>query len=275
MRVVVSLLLHLMFAPLLLAVSPRIIYERVIPAVHDLGKTGDIAIADAIADTDKIDAFVDHFVDQTTHSGFHRVRDARRTTGSADLYLVVKTFTCESFDREGEGSTRDLEGNRVKRRQLWADAVCMVRIDVMGPDMKRKSTFYGRGEGTSPRVEQLTDDDREIALQQAARYTAVDAAERITPRRVREILPLDETAPAFDEGMALIDAGRLTEARREWEAELRREPQSAALRFNLAALCEALGDRTAARQHYNAAHQMAPKEHRYANAMKSFERRVP
>jgi tetratricopeptide (TPR) repeat protein len=272
MRAFVALLLHLATAPLLLAVVPRLTYERVVPAAHDLGR-GDIALVHAIGDTDKIEAFVEHFLYQTNHSGFHRVRDARNTTGAADRFLAVKSFSCRIFDREGEGSTRDLEGNRVKRKHFWADAVCSARIDVMGPDMKRLSTFYGRGEGTSPRNETLTADDRAIALQQAARYTAVDAAERITPRRVREFLPLDDTAPGFEEGMSLIEANRLAETRALWEAALRKDPRSAGLRFNLAAVCEALGDRVAARRHYAAATEMAPKEDRYASAMRAFERR--
>jgi len=76
------------------------------------------------------------------------------------------------------------------------DAVCMARIDVMAADMKRISTFYGRGEGTSTRVETISDEERDLAVNVAARYAAVDAAERITPRRVREVIPLDEPVPA-------------------------------------------------------------------------------
>jgi hypothetical protein len=133
-------------------------------------------------------------------------------------------------------------GNRVKRKQLWADAICGARMDVMSRDMKRVSSFFGRGEGTSPRVEEVTDDERAIALAQAARYTALDAAERITPRRVREHIALDETAPAFGDAIALIESGHFAEARSVWEAELRRNPRSASLHYNLAAVCEALGD---------------------------------
>jgi tetratricopeptide (TPR) repeat protein len=268
-----AVLLQILTAPLLFAVSPRIAFERVLPAAHDIGRNRDVAIVHAIGDSPKIEAFIDSFIEQANHSGFHRIRDARTATGPADVFLVIKTFTCESVTREGEGSTRDYEGNRVKRMLKWEDAICRARVDVMSQEMKWVSSFYGKGEGTSPRVEQITAEERQIALQQAARYAAVDTAERITPRRVKEMIPLDETAPAFDEGMSLIDSGRIPEARERWVAALRQQPRNAALHFNLAAVCEALGDRKAAQGHYTAARQLAPKEQRYASEMRLFERR--
>jgi hypothetical protein len=273
MRTTAAVLLHLLAAPLLLALPARVAFERVLPAQHDVGRNSDIAIVHAISDTPLIEEFLEEFVGRTNRSGFHQVRDARHATGPADVYLDVKTFSCQTFLRDGEASTRDYDGNRVKRKQAWVDAICTVRIDVMSRDMRRVSTFYGKGEGTSPRVGQVGDDERRVAERQATHYTAVDAAERITPRRVREMILLDETAPAFDDGMSLIDGGRLADARKRWEAALRQTPRSAPLHFNLAALCEALGDRKAAASHYQAARQLAPKETRYASEMKLFERR--
>lgn len=267
--------LHLLFAPLLFAVSPRIAFERVLPAPHDVGRNRDIAIVLANGQGPMLETFIEHFLDETNHSGFLEIRDARNATGPADVYLVIKTFQCDHATREGEGSARDYAGNRVKRTVKWEDAVCSVRIDVMSNEMKWKSSFYGKGEGTSPRVEQITDEERNVALLQAARYAGVDAAERITPRRVKEMIPLDETAPAFDEGMALIDSGRMAEARGRWEAALRQDPRNAALHFNLGAVCEALGDRKAAHGHYAAARAIAPKEPRYSTEMRLFEKRQP
>lgn len=268
-----AVLFAVLLAPVLLASSPRVAFDRVVPAAHDLGRARDLAVVHAVGDSEASDAFVVNFVDRVNHAGFLRARDARDSTGPADAYLAVQTFSCETFNREGEGSVRDADGNRVKRRQLWVDAVCTARVDVMGRDMKRLSTFFGRGEGTSPRAEELTDDERHIAVRQAARYAAIDAAERITPRRVREHIPLDERAPELEAGMALIESGRAAEARALWESELRRNPRSAALHFNLAAVCEALRDRKAAKSHYTAASQLAPKEERYASELRLFARR--
>jgi tetratricopeptide (TPR) repeat protein len=259
--------------PLVLALSPRITFDRILPPPHDLGKAEEIALVHAIGDTAAIDAFVDNFVDQVNHSGVLRMRDARRATGPADAYLAVKSFTCQTFPREGEGTAHDQDGNKIKRKQFWIDAICTARVEVMAADMKRVSAFASRGEGMSPRVETITDEEKDIAVSQAAHYAAVDAAAHITPRRVREVIPLDDTAPAFGEGMSLIDAGRLEDARARWEAALKTQPRNAALHFNLAAICEALGDRKAADGHYVAAHELAPKEERFAAGWRAFQRR--
>ena len=99
MRATVAALFHLLAAPLLFAVSPRISFERVLPAVHDLGRAREVAIVHAIGDTTAVETFVEIFVEQTNEAGFFRVRDARATTGPADAYLAVKSFTCETSDR--------------------------------------------------------------------------------------------------------------------------------------------------------------------------------
>jgi tetratricopeptide (TPR) repeat protein len=273
MRRVARLLSPLVLAPILYASSARVAFERVLPAVHDLGRARDLALVHTPGNSEATEAFVEHFIDQVNQAGVAQARDARESTGRADAYLSVQSFTCETFNREGEGSTRDLAGERVKRRTVWVDAVCTARVDVMNREMKRVSSFFGRGDGTSPRVEKLSDEETQAARRLAARYAAADAAERITPRRVREHIQLDESAPAFDEGFGFIESGRIAEARAMWEAELKRSPRSAALHFNVAAVCEALGDRKAARIHYTTATQLAPEEHRYANELRSFARR--
>jgi tetratricopeptide (TPR) repeat protein len=163
-------------------------------------------------------------------------------------------------------------------RQMFKRA-CKWRLIVenLGLDVavgRQRSSFYVKGDGTSPRVLELTDEERNVALEQAARYAAVDAAERITPRRVRESILLDDTAPAFDEGFARIDVGEYADARKIWERALAGTPRSPALHFNLAAVCEALGDRKEAELHYVAARQLAPAEGRYVSELRSFLRRT-
>jgi tetratricopeptide (TPR) repeat protein len=268
-----NVLLACVVATRVFAAPPHVSFDRVLPAPHDLGRAEDVAIVHADGDSNALETFIDIFVEQVNQSQFLRMRDARRTTGPADAHLDVKSFTCDTTTREGEAGARDGEGKRVRRKVTWADAVCLARIDVLTFDLRWQSTFYARGEGTSPRVEELSDDERRVALLQAARYAAITAAERITPRRVRESIPLDENAPAFQEGVALIELDRLRDARALWERALRAQPQSAPLHFNLAAVCEAVGDRRAAEQHYLAARQLAPNESRYAREMKRFARR--
>jgi hypothetical protein len=276
MRLTAAVLLHLFLAPLLLAgPSPRITFERVLPAEHDLGRVQDVAIVSSPATNPMLEMFVERFMEETNRFGFLRVRDARYTTGPGDLHLDIKTFTCDTAERQGEGSVRDLDGSRVKRNYVTVGAICTARIDVLSRLMKRQSTFYAKGEGTSSHVTTVTAEERNDALEHATRQAADDAAERITPRRIRETIALDETAPAFDDAISLIDADQVPAAKAIWEAELRKQPRSAALHYNLGAVCEALGDRHAAELHYVAARQLAPDVPRYATELKLFARRGP
>jgi tetratricopeptide (TPR) repeat protein len=273
MRTLVAALLHLAAAPLLLAAPPRIAFERTLPAAHDLGRIEEIAIVQAKGETQQVEAFLDELLRDLNRGGF-LARDARFTTGPAEAHLDVKTLICTTAVRSSEGTARDVDGNRVKKRYENVEATCSARIEVFNRFMKHQSTFYASGSGVSPRVEAVTAEDRERAIEHAAHHAASEAAERITPRRVRESIVLDETAPAFEEGFAMIEASRFPQAKAIWEAALRRGgARSAALRFNLGAITEAMGDRRAAELHYNAAKQLAPGEARYALELKQFARR--
>jgi tetratricopeptide (TPR) repeat protein len=273
MRAPLALVLSFALAPLILA-APRITFDRRVAAPHDLGNAEELALVNAIGDTVQVDAFVLRFVEHVNRSGKLRMRDARRVNASrADAYLAVKNFTCDTQTRNAEGNAYDVDGNKVRRQFAWIDAVCMARIDVSAG--KQQFSFAVKGEGTSPRVEKVTDEEKNIALDQATRYGAVSAAEKITPRRVRESIVLDEEAPAFEEGWARISVGQFDEAREAWEEALRKDARSAPLHYNLGAVCEALGDRKAAEQHYVAAKQLAPGEGLYSSEYKSFMRRKP
>ncbi|HWS70479.1 MAG TPA: tetratricopeptide repeat protein, partial [Thermoanaerobaculia bacterium] len=192
----------------------------------------------------------------------------------ADVYLGINQFTCSLSEHDAEGSERDVDGARVRRRHVWADALCSARIDILdGVSGKRTMSFQVRGEGTSPRVMELTAEERNIALDQAARYAAIQAQEKITPRTVRESIELDDTAPSFDEGNSMITASRFDDARAIWEAALRRHHDSAALQYNLGAVCEAMGDLRAARDYYQQALRLSPKEMRYRVELDLFRKR--
>ncbi len=277
-----------------LGAAPRIIFERTVPAMHDLGPAEHLTVLYAIGDNEVVSTFVDVLVEHTNRSGPLRVDDATehghhhaigehpddaerrriRREHPADLYLGVNRFTCQWQPRSAEGSTRDSSGERVKRLQVWIDAVCRTRVDVIdGEAAKRLFSFQVKGEGTSPRVADLTHDERDIALEQAARYAAIEASEEIMPRRVRESIELDETAPDLDEGMSLIEANRLRDARARWEVSLKHNPASAALRYNLAAVCEASGDLTAARDYFQQALRLSPSEARYRVELDLFRKR--
>jgi tetratricopeptide (TPR) repeat protein len=272
--------------------ASRITFERTLPARHNLAGAEDLVITYAIGDNDRISTFIDVFVDQTNRSEMLRVLDPttveRSTERSrrwrqppkyveqryrADAYLRIDAFRCQTNEKSGQGSSYDVDGNRVRRTKHWIDAVCEVHIDALTKDKKKLAEFTVHGEGTSPRVEELTDEERDVAVDQAARYAAVAAAQEITPRRVRETITLVDEAPHFDAGMAMIDAEQLDEARRIWEGALPENQQSAALHFNLATVCEAVGDLDAAEDHYATAQRLAPKDPRYRYEHDRFRRR--
>jgi len=274
MRAIVAVLLHLLLMPPAWAAAPRLVFDRLLPPAHDLGKATDVALVAAESADPHVEPFIDHFLEHANRPGGTHFRDARTTPGPAELHLVLKMLQCDAADREGEGSVRDADGNRVKHRYFWVDAVCAARIDVLSRYMKPLSTFYAKGEGRSSRVEALDGDQRADALMDAARAAASDAAGRVTPRRVRESIALDDTAPVFEDGASFIAAQDFGSARKIWEEALKKTPSSAPLHFNLGAVCEALGDRQAARLHYLAARELAPRETRYEDEMKLFARRA-
>lgn len=278
-----ALFLTFVVATAALGAPPRVTFERLIPAPFDLGDARDVVLISAIGDGMHVEYLADHLVEQTNRSGTLRMHDARaqrhpfvvetlKKKEPADAYLAVRAFTCTSSDRGGEGTEKDPDGKRVRRPEAWAEARCHGRVDLVTASGTRVS-FAIKGDGASSHVRELSDEEREDAVLHAARFAAIDAAEKISPRRVRESIPLDESAPAFAEAFSMIEVGRLADARAVWERELRRQPRIATLHFNLAAVCEALGDRAAAEKHYAAARQIAPDERRYQIEYRSFMQR--
>jgi tetratricopeptide (TPR) repeat protein len=277
----------------MVSAAPRITFERTVPAHHTLGAAEDLVITYAIGDNDAIVTFIDVFIDQTNRSGTLRLIDPttveRSTERSrrwrkppkyveqryrADAYLRIDAFSCHTTDKSGEGGANDVDGNRVRRTQRWSDAVCEAHIDVLEKESKKRlADFSVRGEGTSPRGEVIGQEDRNLAVDQAARYAAVAAAGEITPRRIRETIALVEDAPAFEEGMAYVDAGGADQARGVWENALNANQSSAPLHFNLATVYEATGDLKAAEEHYSAAERLAPSDARYHYEHNMFRRR--
>ncbi len=284
-------LLMAVLLPVLAAAAPRLNFIRSIPPLHPLGGER-AAILYAMGDSEKIETFLDELTDHANRAGTLKMENAVehhqhmvsattdeatlrriRRDHPADVYLGINAFTCTMTDHSGEGSERDSAGERVKRHHVWTDAVCSARIDVLDASAKKLLSFTVRGEGTSPRVSEMTPEERGIALEQAARYAAISAAESMTPRRVRESIELDDTAPSFHEAMAMIDAERLADARAILQTAVRQHPDSAALHFNLGAVSEALGDLQSARDHFHEALRLSPAHPQYRSELDLFRRR--
>jgi tetratricopeptide (TPR) repeat protein len=283
---VAALLLHAAGA---LANPPRITFVRTMAPAHDLAPAERLAVIYAIGDSTKIEAFVEHFVDLVARAGVLRIANAVennqhlivderslraiRRELHADAYLGIHRFSCSGDEKSAEGSERLDNGERVKRMHHWIDARCSARVDVLNGEGKKLFSYTVRGEGTSPRSSVLTEDERDIAYEQAARYAAVIAADAITPRIVRETIELDGSAPSFDEGFSMITSDRFDDARAIWQAAATRHRDSPALYFNLGAVSEAIGDLAAARDYYEKASGLSPKERRYRTELRLFNRR--
>jgi hypothetical protein len=289
-RLAAAVMLQLLASVAALA-GPRIAFVRTVPPPHELGGE-QVALIYALGDNEGVGRFLDVFVEHTNRTGAIRVTDgvergrhffaeqpdqeARKRIHRdhpADAYLGVNRFTCETTEHQGEGSTADVDGARVKRHHVWIDAICTARIDAYDSEVKRLFSFQVKGEGTSPRVLVLTSEERLIATEQAARYAALSASQAITPRQVREAIELDERAPAFDQAWELIDSSHLLEARTFWETALKQNRSSAALHYDLGAVCEALGDLDAARRYFLEALRLSPDQKRYRTEMTAFRHR--
>ena len=275
-----------------LAAGPHLSYTRMVSSAYTLPVGQRIAFVFAVGDNPAIESFVEDFVDFVDHANTLRIVNAvedNRHAGSfeglnfrklhkeqpADKYIGVSAFTCSGAPKSGKGSERDAYGERVQKMHEWVDATCEARVDVRDELGQHVMSMSVHGEGTSPRSTSLTEEEKQVAFDQAARYAALNAAEMITPRVVRETIELDESAPSFEEGMSMIDANRLQDARAIWEVALQRNHNSAALNFNLAALCVATGDSASARKYFQAAVRLAPDDSRYRAEMRRAGLRRP
>lgn len=274
------------------AAPPRISFVRTVAPPHDLGGARVAGVVYAVSDTDAIDGFLEAFAAHANRGGILEVfvaADRRHLFGEtiagpaleslrrehpADVYLGVRQFTCVSTPESGEGSARASDGTRAARRDVWTATTCRARIDVIDAATgKRRLTFTASGEGKSSRVREITGEERAAALAQAARYAAINAAEGITPRRVRETVELDPSAPALEETIPLLEAERYAEARDAWKAALARGRASPSLHYNLGVISEALGDVAAAQRHFREALRLAPGEPRYRVEFDLFRKR--
>jgi tetratricopeptide (TPR) repeat protein len=273
----------------LFAVPVRVTFVRTVPAAHDL-KAERVAVAYAIGDNEKVTSFVDYLVAYAGRSGTIRIENvvennkhlgsfsesalqSLRKDHPAEAYIGVSLFTCAGAERRGEVGETNAGGERVRSKVQWLDVVCSAKLDVRNASGKPIATFMTHGEGTSPRVAALGNDERDIAYEQATRFAAIAAAESFVPRMIREAIELDDRAPAFEDAAVLVKGDRLEDARAVWEAALTRHRNSASLNFNLGAIAEAMGDLEAADRYFRSAASLAPKEARFRTALSEFRKR--
>lgn len=279
----------LWFLLALFAVPVRVTFIRTVPATHDL-KAERVAVAYAIGDNEKVTSFVDYLVAYAGRGGTIRIENvvennkhmgsfsekalqSLRKNHPADAYIGVSLFTCAGAERRGEIGETNAGGERVRSKVQWLDAVCSAKLDIRNANGKPLASFMTHGEGTSPRVAVLGNDERDIAYEQAARFAAIAAAESFVPRMIRESIELDDRAPAFEDAVVLVKGDRLEDARALWETALTRHRTSASLHYNLGAVAEAAGDIEAADRYFRSAAQLAPADSRFRLALSEFKKR--
>ena len=191
------------------------------------------------------------------------------STVPADAWGGIRLLGCASEPRS-QNVTRGSGTSMVQVTEYWYEATCSAELAVVDAGGTALATLSVEGRNESGRRDQPDS----VSVQEQAFWASIDDAARrmidqAARRKLRLPVPFDRQAPLAAEGLAEIDAGRLPAARALWEGALAANPASAGLRFNLGAVCEALGDPAAARSAYEDCLKLAPG---HADARKAVAR---
>jgi tetratricopeptide (TPR) repeat protein len=201
-------------------------------------------------------------------------RDARefRRKWPADVYVGIGS-ELQSRPRS-ERHKKKTDDGEVEVVRHWVEAECEVRVRLLdAADGRELASFSVSQSGESARADGVGSNMRADAEDRAIESAVADAVSQFAPRMVSERISLDKEAPLGEAGLKLVEAGDLAGARRLWEKGLEANGQSAPLRYNLGALCEALRDRRSARQYYEDAIRLNPAESKYREALDALEAR--
>lgn len=196
------------------------------------------------------------------------MRERVRHDLAADSHFVLVKMcgerSCEPVDAFVRLYERDA---RLVPSQSGPMMAVVVDTDVTWPDgraltqrRERNRTALVGGDAPNVVAERLVSD-----------IAGEVAAELFHPRQT-EWLVFDDGAP-FKLGITQAMDGRLTDAKRTFEAMILANPQTAGAYFNLALVLESLGDVPGARTNYEKAATLVNKPE-YAQGLAAFERRV-
>gem|GEM_PF-3025342 len=196
---------------------------------------------------------------------------SRPKISSADLLARAHVGDCTR--KTGSSKRGSDQNNTAAQAEYWVDARCRVEVEIFDPAGASVTAFELSGSATSRHEAAVTADMEREAEDNALRRAGALAGARISPRKVTESIRLDKDAPRFDEAYRFIRGGDDAKAREIWNAVLRVEDRSAPLHYDLAAVCEALGDAATARSHYEAAIRLDPYERKYGESIEALDRR--
>lgn len=275
------------------ACGPAVTVTHLAPAPYNLGPARRLVLVEVGGSFAAEARLAKSFLDQVAGGGVLTIEDATgdhvrlaalgsgsaardakdfRRRWPADVYVGIGSDlqSHAKFERHKK-KTDDGEVEVVRH---WVVAECEVRVRLLdAADGRELASFSVSQAGESAHADEVRSDMREEAESRAVDSAVSDAVSQFSPRRVEERIALDDKAPLAAEGVKLFEGGDLAATRRLWEGALEANPQSAPLRYNLGALCEALRDRRAARRYYEDAVRLDPAEPKYRDALDALDAR--
>jgi len=260
--------------------APKISFDRLVPAEHNLGPAKKLVLVEARGDDDRLDRFVGAMLAAQRREAIevvdgrysdlriadvagHRqpIEEIPQSWSGADAFLGVELRGCNSHLRSGTKKEKDSDGNKITVTEYWVEADCTAEVRIVDAASAREiATGEVKGEATSSREKDITDSETDSTVDDASEHAGENVYRSFTPRRQSQTLVLDKSAPSFKQAMDRIEAKDLEGARKIFEAALASKPESAALHVNLAELNEVLGDTDAAREHYESAVRFYPSD---------------
>lgn len=290
----------LAFSTLVVSCGPSVTISRVVPAPYNLGPIKAIVLVESRGVDSPADRFAIGVVGASRQLGFYEVVDARpagvalddlrsnrktdrvsrfRRDYPADVYAQTEVFRCGARmnSETYKDKEKDKDGNEheVTKTRYWYAGECEAHVTLVdAKDGRELASFGVLGQDTSSKTDGRDTWRESIVAGNALSHAVDDAVMRFTPHRVTEAIDLDKKAPLAKEGVKLVDEGRYGQARTLWEQALTTNPGSAPLLYNLGAVCEALGDRSAARKYYREAFSLDKGNERYERALELLEQRA-
>lgn len=257
----------LALAPVLLACGPRLLVETYEPPRLDIQDARTVVLTDGYGRVGALDVVARRVGREVLADGYfafddrvgsrERLEVAGRRAVLPDqpaladaLYVRLDVLEWYAFDETVAEEVTDERGaTHVVEREV-THAVALLSATVARSDgalLLEEVEYEGRWDGPA---EEATWQE---ALDGAA-GAAVDALlGELTPRRVRESIPLDESIEAHEPILRAAEQGQLDYAIAEMEAFVAENPGVAASRYNLAAFYDAAGHYEAALVRYGEA----------------------
>ena len=271
--------------------APKVTFTRRVPAPHNLGPLTRLGLVELSGEN--AHTFSHNFKQAVAADGVFEMTDATSERSSlsklvrndkpakefrkaypADVYLGVNISRCFTYPVSRVHREKQKDKSYVTKTYYRVTSSCNAVVRLIDGRDGRELTSYPVSSNRKS-AESLQIYGYEAATVEAAALRALvnDVRAGFTPRSEEESIVLDKNAPKFKVAMQQIKNRKIENARKLWEDTLAAGEESAALHYNLAAVCEALGDATSAREHYNDATKLDSASKQYREELSRFEAR--